>query len=108
MTPDDETNPLARPDDAPAPRVEGDLVEGEEQAGGPQRFPTIVLAGPGFLCLLFVLMAPTPGAAGAAVGSAVFFGVIAARAGTKEERTIGVLLAFTGPVIFCLTLMARL
>jgi hypothetical protein len=108
MTPDDETNPLARPDDAPSPRVGGDVVEGKERPSGPQRFPTIVLAGPGFLCLLFVLMAPTPGAAGAAIGSAVFFGVIAARAGAKEERTIGVLLAFLGPVLFCLTLMASL
>ncbi len=44
----------------------------------------------------------------AAVGASIFFGIIGARAKTENTRTIGVLLAFLGPVLFCLTLMARL
>ncbi|GAB4544263.1 MAG: hypothetical protein Tsb0013_01250 [Phycisphaerales bacterium] len=80
----------------------------------PDRFPTIVLAGPGCLCLLFVLGASGVGGgelllpALAAVGASIFFGIIASRARDANARSLWTLAAFLGPVLFCLTLMSRM
>lgn len=86
-----------------------------EEAAEPsiERFPSVVLAGPGCFCLLFVVTAQASGmglfvSAIAAALSALFFGIVAARTKTDQARTVWAILAFLGPVLFCLTLMSTL
>ena len=110
-------DPHSHPDqhsDPENPASESDPVAGESGAPAQDRFPTIVLAGPGCLSLLFVLAGSGAGganlmvSASAAIGASIFFGVIASRSRDKNAQTLWVLAAFLGPVLFCLTLMSRL
>lgn len=96
------------------PTIPPDVPEEEPRRRPPDRFPSIVLAGPGCLCLLFVLFMTRQHGAGilfgllAALIASFFFGVIGARARTDNTRSVGVILAFLGPVIWCLLLMGNL
>lgn len=107
-----QLTPIPPADDAPDQpyKMHNEAPEGPP----PERFPSIVLAGPGCLALMFVLVGTGKSGIGllvpalAALAASVFFGIIAARSRGDTARPVFVLLAFAGPVLFCLSLMGRL
>lgn len=103
---------MTHPDESDEhPLEEG--ADGESQA--EDRFPAIVLAGPGIFGLMFASIAPKSGNAGGfsagVVGGVIAlaaFAVLARRARSDKERFVWIALACAGPLLVMAEIMRRI